>query len=56
MDNSFHGQETEPQKSRGLFPNLQILSDVLNWLVGLFQLTAEEKNEAGIYLGYKHDK
>lgn len=56
MDNSFHGQETEPQKSRGLFPNLQILSDVINWLVGLFQLTEEEQDEAGVYLGNHHDE
>jgi hypothetical protein len=56
MDNSFHGQETEPQKSRGLFPNLQILHDVLGWLAGLFELTEEEQDEAGVCLGDQHDE
>lgn len=56
MDNSFHGQESDSQKSRGLFPNLQILYDVLNWLVGWFQLTEEEQDEAGIYLGDQRDE
>ncbi len=56
MDNSFDQQEPDTQKSRGLFSNLQILHDVLTWLAGLFQLTEEEQDEAGIYFGNRHEK
>jgi hypothetical protein len=56
MDNSFDQQESDTQKSRSLFSNPQILYDVLNWLAGLFQLTEEERDEAGIYFDNRHEK
>jgi len=31
--------------------SLQIFDRILNWLAGLVQLTEEEQEDAGIYLG-----
>jgi len=32
---------------------LQIVGRILNWLTGLFRLTPEEKDDAGIYLDHQ---
>jgi len=56
MDNSFDRQKSETQKPSVILVSLQIFKGILAWLAGLIQVTEEEKNEAGIYLGYKHDK
>jgi len=44
------------QKSSCFLVNLQIFKNITVWLTGLLQLMDEEQSEAGIYLGYKHDK
>ncbi|OJX43817.1 MAG: hypothetical protein BGO78_02310 [Chloroflexi bacterium 44-23] len=36
--------------------NLKILKNILSRLTGFFQLSEEEKNKAGIYLGDRHYK
>jgi len=51
MDNSFHRQGFDKQQSRGFLTGLQIFDGILNWLAGLIQLTEEEQENAGIYLG-----
>ena len=56
MDNSFDQQKSEMQKSGGFLVSLQIFKGILTWLASLIQLTEEEQSEAGIHLGYKHDK
>ena len=56
MDNSFDRQKSETQKSSSFLVSLQIFKGILTWLAGLVQVTEEEKNEAGIYLGYQDDK
>jgi len=51
MNNTFRQQETGTQKQSGFFI-------ILYWLVSLIQLTEEEQEAAGIYLGslYDNDK
>lgn len=56
MDHFFRQQESDKQQSKGLLASLQIFDDILKWLAGFIQLTEEEQIEAGIYLGYRHDK
>lgn len=52
MDNSFHRQGPDTQPPGGFLASLlQIFDDILNWLAGLIQLTEEEQEDAGIYLG-----
>lgn len=51
MDNPFRQQQTESQQSNGFFVSLQVLNGILQWLAGLVQLTEEEQENAGIYLG-----
>ncbi len=36
--------------------SINVLKNLLNRLAGFFQLSEEEKNEAGIYLGNQHYK
>ena len=52
MDDSFHEQEGSQaqQDSKRLLTGLRILASLLNWLAGLFRLTEEEREDAGIYL------
>jgi len=52
MDTPFgggHGSVT--RRSISLLASLHVFSRILNWLTGLIRLTAEEEEEAGIYLG-----
>jgi hypothetical protein len=49
MDNSFRQQGSETQqKPGGLLVSLQTFQSILNWLTGLFQLTEQEQEDAGI--------
>jgi hypothetical protein len=49
MDNSFRQQGSETQQQLGgLSASLQVFRNILNWLAGLFQLTEQEQEEAGI--------
>jgi len=63
MENSFHRQESDTQQKRGFLIDLQIFDSILllmrhslNWLAGFFQLTEEEQENAGVYLGRLGDK
>jgi len=63
MENSFHRQESDTQKKRVFLIDLQIFDSILllmrhslNWLAGFFQLTEEEQENAGVYLGRLGDK
>ncbi len=57
MDNSFDRQESHTQEPRNpLVASLQIVDDFLNWLTSLFQMTEEEKEDAGIHIGYQRDE
>ena len=51
MDNSFLRQGSNTQQQSGLLATLRNFNSILNWLVGLFQLTEEVQKDAGIYLG-----
>jgi hypothetical protein len=52
MDNSIHQQGSDVQQDpKNLLESLPILGNLIKWLAALFELTAEEKEEAGIYLG-----
>lgn len=51
MDNSFHQQGSNTQRSSGLSAGWQIINRILNWLAGFMGLTEEEQKDAGIYLG-----
>jgi hypothetical protein len=44
-----HGSGTRHPTSA--LASLQIVGRILNWLTGLFRLTAEQEKDAGIYLG-----
>jgi hypothetical protein len=53
LDNSFRQQGSKTQQQPGgLLVSLQIFDDILQWLTGLIQLTEEEQDDAGIYLGH----
>ncbi len=53
MNNSFqHDRYDAPEKS-SVTGKLKSLDCVLNWLAGLFQLTEEEQEDAGVFLGSK---
>ena len=51
MDKSFRQQGSDSPLPSGLLVSLQFLNGILIWLAGLFRLTEEEKNEAGVRLG-----
>jgi hypothetical protein len=58
MDNSFQQQESDTRQNNGFLAGLQIFDSLLpimrrsvNWLAGFFQLTEEEQENAGVYLG-----
>jgi len=57
MDNSFRQQVSEPRQQTGglLAASLKFFNDILNGLAGLFELTEEEQQDAGIYLGGQRD-
>ena len=51
MDSSFREQESGTQQDpKRFWVSLTRLGSLLNWLAGLFQLTEEEQEAAGIYL------
>jgi hypothetical protein len=63
MDNSFHRQESDTQQKRVFLIVSQIFDSILplmrhslNWLAGFFQLTEEEQENAGVYLGRLEDE
>ncbi|MBN1303425.1 MAG: hypothetical protein JXA13_03245 [Anaerolineales bacterium] len=49
MDKSFHRQDTGTQTKYNIQTSMQILDDILDWLFGIFMLTEEEQEAAGIY-------
>lgn len=51
MDDFFRRQESDTQQPGGFLVSLQIIDNILYWLAGLIQLTEEEQDDAGIYLG-----
>lgn len=52
MDSSFREQVSGTQAApKGLLAGLKILASLINWLVDLIELTEEEREDAGIYLG-----
>ena len=56
MDNSFRQQVSDIHQQPGvLLSSLQFFDGILNWLAGLFELTEEEQQDAGIYLGGQRD-
>ena len=51
MNKFFRLQGSNARQPSGIFANLQTFDRVLYWLVGFFQLTDEEQDDAGIYIG-----
>jgi hypothetical protein len=51
MDNSFQRQGSDTQQRGFLATSLRIFDGFLDWLAGLVELTEEEQEDAGIYLG-----
>jgi hypothetical protein len=52
MDSSFREPGSSTQRdSKGFLAVLKIFASLINWLAGLVELTEEEREEAGIYLG-----
>jgi hypothetical protein len=59
MDKSFHPKESNMQQQSGfLLASLRIFDSILplmrrsvKWLAGFFQLTEEEQENAGVFLG-----
>jgi len=58
MDNSFQPRElvSDLQPHGRLANRLHIFKSILHWLSNLFQLTKEEQQDAGIYLGRLGDE
>jgi len=50
MDNSLNPQEFKTQLSHGFAAGLQILDRIEKWLVRLFELTEEEREDAAVYI------
>ena len=55
MDNSYNQQDTDTQEPSGSFFSLRFFDSILNWLNSLIQLTEDEQDEAGIYIGNQHE-
>lgn len=51
MGNAIFQSESGTQQRGGLSAGLWIVVSLLNWLAGFIQLTEEEQENAGIYLG-----
>ena len=52
MDSSFREQESGTREApKSFWAGLTILASLIQWLGGLIELTEEEREEAGIYLG-----
>ncbi len=56
MDNSFRRHGSDTRQPSSFLASLQIFDGILNWLAGLIQLTEEEQEDAGIYIGDQHYK
>jgi hypothetical protein len=63
MDNFLHRQDSDVQQKRGFLIDSHIFDSILplirqslNWLAGFFQLTEEEQENAGVYLGRLGDQ
>ena len=63
MDNSFRRQESDTQQKRVFLIDSQVFDSILtlmrhslNWLAGFFQLTEEERENAGVFLGHLEDE
>lgn len=60
MDNSLSqagsGQGQPGARSGGLLDRLRLLDRILDWLVALVQLTDEEQDQAGVYLGHRRPR
>jgi hypothetical protein len=59
MDKSFNPQESNMQQPSGFLTSLRIFDSILplmrrsvKWLAGFLQVTEEEQEDAGIYLGH----
>jgi glycerol kinase len=51
MDISVRRQESDIQQTSGVLADPQISNRILHWLADILQLTEEEQEDAGIYLG-----
>ncbi len=52
MDSSLREQGSGTQEApKSFLAGLKILASFIKWLAGLIELTEEEREEAGIYLG-----
>jgi len=52
MDSSFPEQGSDTQEApKSFWAGLTILANLIKWLAGLIELTEEEREDAGIYLG-----
>ena len=51
MDNSILQHEPDTRQPDGFLVIVKIFKSMLNWVARLVQLTEEEQEDAGIYLG-----
>jgi hypothetical protein len=52
MDSSFREQGSDMQEApKSFWAGLTIFASLIKWLAGLIELTEEEREDAGIYLG-----
>jgi len=55
MDNQLSqvgsGRGQPGARSIGLFDRLRVLGRILGWLTALFELSDEQQDQAGVYLG-----
>lgn len=51
MDASVNQQASTGQQPGGVLAGLQIFSSIFKWLAGFIQITEEDLENAGIYLG-----
>jgi hypothetical protein len=56
MNKSLRGHAFDTQQANGFLVSLQIFENILHWLAGFMQLTEEEREAAGIYLGDQHSR
>ena len=58
MDSSFRGGQGSGTQAapKSFLAGLKILASLITWLAGLIELTEEEQEEAGIYLGRQGDE
>ena len=51
MEHTTRHEGSETQHTSGFWAGLHFFDGILTWLVGLFRLTGQEQEDAGIYLG-----